>query len=317
MVSVVSRTLLLFGLTAGLWYLRQPIHLLVGRLGPTPLRGSVKNLLSFVFDESLQANWLRSLSPYLNKFALRVPALVLMYSAATNNLMMPSFPLEAETDVFKYAQVGLALMILTEWMLPVVGWALIALVSYTAVAYGPIVSIDALPLLALAYVYLTMPSRSGSRALTIGPEQVRWMRVIMGISFVWLGIMKIVNYELVIGVADHAPVIMADPMIKLFWLWTDPQYPREWWAFGFGMAEILTGSLLMSGMFKRVIGLSMSLVFTKLMIYDIGWQEIPHLYPISVLIMICFSNVAPAHTADRQRGASNGNAPEATNASLS
>jgi uncharacterized membrane protein YphA (DoxX/SURF4 family) len=224
-----------------------------------------------------------------------------MYSAATHNLMMPSFPLGVEAPLFQYAQVALSLMILMELLLPIVGHGLLVLFGYALFTYGPIITVDALPLLALAYVYLTMPNRSGLRTLVIRHTQVRWMRIIVGLSFAMLGIMKILNFELIIGVSDHAPVVMSDPIIKLFWLGTDPRFAREWWAFGFGMSEILTGVLLIAGIFKRMISLCVSLVFTKLMIYDMGWLEIPHLYPISVLIIICFSNIADPQMVGLQR----------------
>lgn len=59
---------------------------------------------------------------------------------------------------------------------------------------------------------------------------------------------------------------------------------------GFAIAEVLTGFLLMVGVFCRVWCLMMVYVFTKLMVMDFGWAEIPHLYPIGAFLVVLFSN---------------------------
>ena len=58
----------------------------------------------------------------------------------------------------------------------------------------------------------------------------------------------------------------------------------------FGLAEVLSGFMLMTGIFTRVWCLMMLWVFTKLMVVDFGWDEIPHIYPIGALLAVMFSN---------------------------
>jgi uncharacterized membrane protein YphA (DoxX/SURF4 family) len=58
----------------------------------------------------------------------------------------------------------------------------------------------------------------------------------------------------------------------------------------FGMAEVLSGFLLMIGVFTRLWSLLMFLVMTKLMLIDFGWAEIPHIYLIGALLVVIFSN---------------------------
>ena len=215
---------------------------------------------------------------------------------------MPSFPLDASVStLFQYGQVVVGILILTETALPIVGGTLFAAVGYCAVRYGLVVTVDATPVLAVAVAYLTMPTVVAERPLMIRLSQLTVMRVIIGISFLLLGVMKVVNPELVIGVADQQPSVMADPMIRLFYIGTDPGHPREWWAFGFAMSEILTGVILALGWFQRVMTLVVAGVFTKLMVLDFGWPEIPHLYPISVLLIICFSRPTHAQSGQRRR----------------
>ena len=50
--------------------------------------------------------------------------------------------------------------------------------------------------------------------------------------------------------------------------------------------------MLMMGIFTRVWGTLMLWVFTKLMLVDFGWDEIPHIYPIAATLAVVFSNKA-------------------------
>jgi hypothetical protein len=58
----------------------------------------------------------------------------------------------------------------------------------------------------------------------------------------------------------------------------------------FALTEVLTGFLIMVGVFNRVWCVMMVYVFTKLMLVDFGWAEIPHLYPIGAFLAVMFSN---------------------------
>jgi uncharacterized membrane protein YphA (DoxX/SURF4 family) len=119
---------------------------------------------------------------------------------------------------------------------------------------------------------------------------MKWVRCLLGLSFFALGWLKIWNHDLIAGVADNYPSVMHDPMVNFFAIGTDPQYRRECWVVSFGMAEVLSGFLLMIGVFSRLWSLLMLFVMTKLMLIDFGWAEIPHIYLIGALLVVIFSN---------------------------
>jgi hypothetical protein len=56
------------------------------------------------------------------------------------------------------------------------------------------------------------------------------------------------------------------------------------------MGEIVTGFLLMVGVFCRVWCMLMLFMFIKLMVVDFGWAELPHLYFMSIFLVLLFSN---------------------------
>ncbi len=116
------------------------------------------------------------------------------------------------------------------------------------------------------------------------------MRIILGFGFLVLGWMKVYNHDLTAGVADNYPAVMNDPLVNLFAMGTDPSLHRETWVVSFGMAEILSGFMLMTGIFTRFWACMMLWVFTKLMLIDFGWDEIPHIYPIGALLAVLTSN---------------------------
>lgn len=255
-------------------------------------RNVVGMALDFLTDEPLPDVMQKFITPFVQTLAVRIPAVVLMYAAANNSLLIPSFPLDAgAARYFQFPQAILGILIITETALPFVGGSLVAMFAYCVYRYGFVVSLDGLPILAVAYAYITMPISARSRHLTIRAEQVSHIRMLVGICFFALGLMKILNQELIVGVADQFPAVMNDPVINLFSIGTDAAYRREWWAFGFGMSEILTGVLLAMGVFRRALSLSIAMVFSKLMFLDFGWPEVPHLYFISVLLIISFSRI--------------------------
>jgi uncharacterized membrane protein YphA (DoxX/SURF4 family) len=150
---------------------------------------------------------------------------------------------------------------------------------------------DALPVVTVAVVYLTSPWQSHKMAITeLNETQVKWVRLVLGFGFLALGWLKIYNYHLTAGVADNYPAVMDDPMIHFFALGTSQIFRRENWIVAFALAEVLSGFMLMTGIFTRVWGSLMLWVFIKLMIVNFGWDEIPHIYPIAATMAIVFSN---------------------------
>ena len=83
---------------------------------------------------------------------------------------------------------------------------------------------------------------------------------------------------------------MNDPMIGFFAMGTNPLFRRENWIMAFANAEVLSGFMLMVGVFTRVWGSMMIWVLAKLMLVNFGWEEIPHIYPIAATMAIVFSN---------------------------
>lgn len=116
------------------------------------------------------------------------------------------------------------------------------------------------------------------------------MRLILGPGFIALGWMKIYNHDLTAGVADNYPGFLEDPFLLMFYAGTDPAFERESWLVAFGLAEVLTGFLIMMGAFSRLWAVMMVVVFSKVMLVDFGWAEIPHIYPISAFLALTFSN---------------------------
>src|SRR5262249_40400829 len=86
------------------------------------------------------------------------------------------------------------------------------------------------------------------------------------------------------------PSVMDDPMIGFFAMGTNPLFRRENWIVAFAMAEVLSGFMLMVGIFTRAWGSLMLWVLVKLMLVNFGWDEIPHIYPIAATMAVVFSN---------------------------
>jgi hypothetical protein len=277
------------------WFFRQRIdsyldRALQGRLPGAPQR-FVHELASFVMDKPVRLGWFHAVGEWAVILFLRSPALVLMYSATNDSLVMPSYPLEpTSAGFFKFVQVGLGLLILTQAFLPLSGALILGTWLYLF-RWGWMVAVDALPVVTVAAVYVSSPWQSHKLAITqLNQRQMRWVRLILGFGFTALGWFKLYNHNLTAGVADNYPWVMDDPLLRFFAMGTDPTFRRENWIVAFGMSEVLSGFMLMTGVFTRVWCLMMLWVFTKLMLVDFGWDEIPHIYPIGALMAVMFSN---------------------------
>lgn len=290
--------LLVTGLLAvllSIWFLRESLDEVVRYKILSRLRGGVQrtlhDLAAFITDKPVRVGWFYSLGEWSVIMFLRAPALVLMYSATNDSLVMPSYPLEPSSAIyFKFLQALLAILILTQTLLPLCGALVVGTWLYLF-RWGPFVAVDALPVVTVAVVYLTAPWQSHKLAITrLNPDQARWVRIILGFGFLVLGWMKVYNHDLTAGVADNYPGVMNDPLVNMFAMGTDPALRRETWVVSFGMAEILSGFMLMTGIFTRFWACMMLWVFTKLMLIDFGWDEIPHIYPIGALLAVLTSN---------------------------
>ena len=278
-----------------LWYLRQPLEeivqrRIVRRLG-APAQRIVHQLATFLTDKPVRAKWFQVLREWCVILFLRSPGLVLMYSATNDSLVMPSYPLDpASAEIFKFIQVGLAVLILTQTALPLCGAMIFGTWIYLF-RWGWMVAVDAMPVLTVAVVYVTSPWQSHKLAITdINERQMRWLRLTLGTGFVALGWLKLYNHDLIAGVADNFPRVMNDPMVMLLKTGTSPDLPRETWVAAFGLAEVMSGFFVVVGVFSRVWTLIMTFVFTKLMLVDFGWHEIPHIYPIAAMLAVTTSN---------------------------
>jgi uncharacterized membrane protein YphA (DoxX/SURF4 family) len=278
-----------------IWFLRESVDHIVRYKVLSRLRGPVQravhDLAAFITDKPVRVGWFYALGQWSVILFLRAPALVLMYSATNDSLVMPSYPLEPSSAVyFKFLQALLAVLILTQTLLPLCGAIVLGTWLYLF-RWGPFVAADALPVVTVAVVYLTAPWQSHRMAITrLNPGQARWVRIILGFGFLVLGWMKIYNHDLTAGVADNYPAIMDDPLVGMFAAGTDPSLRRETWVVAFGMAEVLSGFMLMTGILSRFWCCMMLWVFTKLMLVDFGWDEIPHIYPIAALLAVLTSN---------------------------
>ena len=311
MLNIAARVMVIMAAMLFVWFMREPIYnFIIDRVFPRvglQLQDYVEYAAAFVFDKPVRAPKFTALSKWVVVFFLRCPALVLMFAAANNALVMPSYPLEPSTRfLFQIVQVIMAIGILTQSFLPLGGATIFGTFVYLLFAFDWKIAVDVLPVLTVAVVYVSASWDSWKQAITtITPQQMKWVRIVLGFGFFALGWMKIYNYYLSVGVADNFPAVMHDPMIQMFWYGTghgawsnavanSPAYmqnhQRECWILGFAIAEVLTGFLLMVGVFCRVWCLMMVYVFTKLMVMDFGWAEIPHLYPIGAFLVVLFSN---------------------------
>jgi uncharacterized membrane protein YphA (DoxX/SURF4 family) len=255
------------------------------------LQRQIHNLACFLTDKPVRGGWFYALGEWAVIMFLRSPGLGLMYSATNDSLVMPSYPLEPSSAVyFKYLQVVLAVLILTQTLLPLCGALVIGTWLYLF-RWGALVAIDALPVLTVAVVYATSPWQSHKLAITrLTAEQTRLVRIVLGFGFVVLGWSKVYNHDLTAAVADNYPWIINDPLVGLFAAGTDPALRRETWVVAFGLAEVMSGFMLMTGIFTRVWCLMMAWILIKLMVVDFGWDEIPHIYVIGALLAVMTSN---------------------------
>jgi uncharacterized membrane protein YphA (DoxX/SURF4 family) len=260
-----------------------------------PLRGAVQrtvhNVACFVMDKPVRSSWFYAAGEWSVIMFLRSPALVLMYSATNDSLVMPSYPLEPTSAVyFKFLQVLLAILILTQTLLPLCGALIIGTWLYLF-RWGPFVAIDAIPVVTAGILYAMSPWQSHKLAITrINARQTRAIRIVFGLGFFVLGWAKIYNHDLTIGVADNYPWIMNDPLVGFFKMGTDPALRRETWVLSFALAEVMSGFMIMMGVFTRLWGTILIIMFTKLTLVDFGWDEIPHLYPIGAALAVVTSN---------------------------
>lgn len=296
MLNIAWRVFALMALMLFIWFMRDTLDNFVENRLLRKLQGKPKQwvhlLACFLTDKPVDHPWFKMIGQWSVIFFLRSLALVLIYSATNDALVMPSYPLEPSTaSIFKYAQVIMAVGIITQMFLPFGGATILGTFMYLIYAYDWKIVVDVLPILAVTVIYVSSPWDSSRRAITeITKPQMHWVRLVLGFSFFALGWMKIYNHDLTVGVADNYPAVMEDPMIKMFYAGTDPFYKRECWIMGFAMAEVLAGVLVLLGSFNRLWCAMMVYIFSKLLLVDFGWAEIPHLYPISAFLAVTFSN---------------------------
>jgi hypothetical protein len=278
-----------------IFFFRQNLDVFIEHRLLSGLRGPAQRFLhhlaNFLTDKPVTLPWFHAIGEWAVVLFMRSPALVLMYSATNDSLVMPSYPLQPTSAIyFKYIQVVLAILMLTQTALPLAGAMVLATWIYLW-RYSWLVVADAIPVVTVAVVYLTSPWQSHRMSITqLNEQQVKWVRLVLGFGFLALGWLKIYNYHLTAGVADNYPAVMDDPMISFFAMGTNPMFRRENWIVAFALAEVLSGFMLMMGVFTRVWGSLMLWVFIKLMIVNFGWAEIPHIYPIAATMAIVFSN---------------------------
>ena len=295
MLNVATRVFVITAAFMIVWYLRQPLGAFlqkhIRRHTKLGIQKSAHKLECFLTDRPVRGPLFQGLREWTLILFLRSPGLVLMFSATNDSLVMPSYPLDpASATIFKFVQVLLAILILTQTVLPLCGALIIGTWLYLF-RWGWMVGMDAIPVLTVAVVYVTSPWQSHKEAIiSTTRTQTRWIRLILGAGFVILGWLKIYNHDLVAGVADNFPSAMDDPMVQLLAFGTDPGLKTETWVAAFALAEVMSGFLLMIGVFSRIWAAIMAFMFTKLMLLDFGWDEIPHIYPIAGMLVIIFSN---------------------------
>ncbi len=306
MLAIATVSAIVLTAFLAIFFLRQNLdvfveHRVLRRLHG-PAQRFVHHVANFLMDQPVRLRWFHVIGEWAVILFLRSPALVLMFSATNDALVMPSYPLEPSSAIyFKFAQVALAILMLTQTALPLAGAIVIGTWFYLF-RWGWTVAADAIPVVTVAVLYVTSPWQSHKIAITdMSATQLRWVRFVLGSGFLALGWLKIYNYNLTAAVAQNYPSIMEDPMVGFFSMGTDPAYRMENWVTAFAAAEIMSGFMLMVGVFTRVWGSLMLWVFIKLMLVDFGWDEIPHIYPIAATMAVVFSNKARSEFAVVER----------------
>ncbi len=297
MMLIALRVAGILGAFFAIWFLRRTLTEIIERSLLRRVGGRLQQaghkLACYLTDRPVRGKLFHALGEWAVILFLRSPGLVLMYSATNDSLVMPSYPLDpASASIFKFAQVGLAILILTQTWLPLCGAMIFGTWLYLF-RWGWMVAVDAVPVLTVAVVYCTSPWQSHKLAITkINASQMRVVRLVLGFGFLALGWLKVYNHNLVAGVADNAPSVLNDPMVAMLTGGHDASYyfRRESWVVAFGLAEVMSGFLVMIGVFSRVWTTIMAFMFTKLMLVDFGWDEIPHIYPIAAMLVVIFSN---------------------------
>jgi uncharacterized membrane protein YphA (DoxX/SURF4 family) len=292
LITLITSGLLAFCMF--MWFIRKPLEEFVERkvlrLSGAPQR-FVHHVFCYLFDRPVKTRWFNLISEWAILLFTRSPGLVLMFSATSDSLVIPSYPLDpSSATFFKFAQVLLAVLILTGTLMPLCGAIVLGTWIYMF-RWGWMVACDAIPVVTVAVLYMTAPWDSHKLSIVeMNPVQTLWVRRILGVGFIALGLLKVFNYNLIAGVADNYPSAMEDPMIKMFTLGTDPYFARENWCTAFGLSEVMAGFLTMIGVFTRLWGTISIFVFTKLMLLDFGFAEIPHIYPIAAFLSVVMSN---------------------------
>jgi len=297
MLMIGVRVVGILGAFFVIWFIRHSLTEFLERTFLRRVGGLIQHwghkLACFLTDRPVRGKIFHAIGEWAVILFLRSPGLVLMFSATNDSLVMPSYPLDpASASIFKFAQVGLAILILTQTWLPLCGAMIIGTWLYLF-RWGWMVAVDAVPVLTVAVVYCTSPWQSHKLAITkINASQMRWLRIVLGFGFVALGWLKVYNHNLVAGVADNAPSVLNDPMVAMLTGGHDVSYVyrREAWVIAFGLAEVMSGFMVMIGVFTRLWATIMAFMFTKLMLVDFGWDEIPHIYPIAAMLVVIFSN---------------------------
>lgn len=298
-LTIICRTSLFVLVLSLIWCHRNTIirdHPKIAKMLPGRSYEWLVRLADFCCDRSYRNKFMAGGMRWATAFFIRSPALVLIFSATNDALVMPSYPLDAGTAIyFQMAQLFLAVLILTQTLLPMCGAVIIGIWLYMF-RWGPMVALDALPLLAVAALYLSMPWASSTVHLAkISSSQHKILRRVLGFGFYTLGIVKLYDYNLIAAVADNFPSVLEDPLCTLMAYGLCQDNPRECWIISFALAEIMSGFFLMTGCFVRVWSTIMAFMLTKLLIVDFGWQEIPHIFPVAAVLVLIFSS---RHSSD-------------------
>jgi len=299
---ITANSCIVLSLFLLVWFWRQPLQEFMMTRVFRGLKGKpqrfMHHLICFLTDRPVRSPIFNTIGQWALIMFMRSPALVLMYSATNDSLVMPSYPLEPKAAVyFKFIQVALAILILTQTLLPVCGAVILGTWLYLN-RWGFMVGVDAVPVLTAAIVYITSPMRSHDLTITrLNRYQMRYLRLVLGVGFFALGWLKCYNHNLVAGVVDNYPASADDPMLSALAKLPLPaswvqfaQYKRESFIMAFGLSEVLCGFMVMMGIFSRVWTSMMAWTFANLMLFVYGFDEIPHIYPIGGCLAVIFSN---------------------------
>ncbi len=242
---------------------------------------------AFLFDGPVDTRWFAIAGQLTLAFLVRCPAIVLLYAASRDALLVPGYALSPElAAVLGPFQVVLAVLILAQAALPCVG-ALLAGTWLFVATHGALAGVDAWPLAAVAGLYLSAPWQSHELpVLAPSPQVRRLFRVAVGLGWIASGHRDLFAYESTALLLEGVPRLADDPLTRLLMMGHSAGFARETWIAAVGALQLAGGVLIAGGVFTRAVALVGSAILVGGLALDSGAHAIGRLVPLAALLAL-------------------------------